>query len=177
MKKTIIIVAVLLLGGGGYFLFKSNQAKAPTEENNQNQVQQTTGNNQQVQPQATTTSGQTPGLNNAGKPNYTASTSPTGGETPGVDIQVVGVDYNGTTFTPAKVNIKVNDWIFFKNDSTLNFWPVAASSDTSAAYPKFNPAGALAAGGEYKFQFTKAGSWSFGDNLHPGPVFNVNVAK
>src|SRR5262245_33137030 len=98
MKKAIIIVVVLLLlAVACYLLLKNNQAKAPTEETKQTEQQ----------PQYTHTpeqpvevSGQTQTKNNAGNPDYTPSTSPTGGETPGSDIQVVEVDYDGTSFNP-----------------------------------------------------------------------------
>lgn len=176
MKKAIIIVVVLLVVGGGYFLLKSNKAKAPAGENSQNTAEQTTQNPQPAAP-TTTPSGQTQTINNAGKPDYTPSTSPTGGEVAAPNIQVVEVDYDGTQFSPAVVNIKVNDWVFFKNKSTLDFWPASNPHPTHTDYSGFDALKNIAPGGEYKFQFTKVGSWGYHNHLNPDIGGTVNVSK
>lgn len=176
MKKIIIIIVILLAVGAGYFLLRHNQAKAPTTETSQNQPPQSTGNDQPTQP-TVTPSGQTQTINNAGKPDYTPSSSPTGGEVAPPNIQVVEVDYDGTRFTPAVVNIKVNDWVFFKNKSTLDFWPASNPHPTHTDYPGFDALKNIAPGGEYKFQFTKAGSWGYHNHLNPDIGGTVNVSK
>jgi plastocyanin len=110
------------------------------------------------------------------QPDYTAPQAG-GGENIGSNIQVTEVDFDGKQFTPAKVGIKAGDYIFFKNKSSVNFWPLAGSANTLAAYPNFNAQKPIAPGGEYKFQFTKAGSWSYGDNLTANAVGDVDVSQ
>jgi len=173
MKKFFIIVIVVLLIGGGAYLISKKEAKAPAVDNQQNQ-NQNPAQSQNNQPASSTPSIQTNVKGSTG-PDYT----PPGqtGENAGSNIQVYEVDFDGTSYSPSPSNIKVGDYIFFKNKSAGDFWPVADSANTIAAFPSFNPSAAIASGKEYKFQFTKAGSWSFGDNLKPNTAFTVNVSE
>jgi len=177
MKKAfIIIIVIIILGAAGYYLFKHNLAKAPANEAGPYQSQQLQNN---VQPPVATAtpSGKTQTINNAGGKDYTPSSSPTGGETTGSNIQVYEVDFDGSAYSPAVSKLHVGDYLFIKNKSGGDFWPVAGSANTVAAFPDFNPAAALPAGKEYKFQFTKAGDFSFGDNLKANEVFEVKVSQ
>jgi len=171
MKKAIIVIIILAAAAAVFYFYGKKQAKAPTLENYQLAPAQN-----QVPAQTTTPQTQTNVKGNPGA-DYTPPQAPGGGENIGSNIQVYEVDFDGTAYSPNVSNLKVGDWIFFKNKSTGDFWPVAGSADTSAAYPNFNPARAIASGAEYKFQFIKAGNWSFSDNLHPGMVFSVNVTQ
>lgn len=176
MKKTIsYIVIIIIVLAAGYWLFGRKEALAPVEENPNYQQ---TGN----QPSPATTSSQpsTPTTGNQVKTNpnatdYTPPTSPTGGENVGSNIQVTEVDFDGSQFLPATVNISVNDYVFFKNKSSKDFWPIAGSANTQSAYPNFSAGKPVPPGGEFKFQFTKAGSFSYGDNLNAGMVGTINV--
>jgi plastocyanin len=171
MKKFVIALIVVILAGGGFYLYSKKEAKAPTVESYQPAPAQN-------QVPAQTAAPQTPAGATSSQPaNYTPPQAPGGGENIGSNIQVFEVDFDGAAYLPNSSNLKVGDYIFFKNKSAGDFWPVAGSAQTIAAYPKFNPSQPIAAGGEYKFQFTKAGSWSFGDNLHPNSVFSVNVSQ
>jgi plastocyanin len=168
MKKAIIIIVILVIAGGGVYFYSKKEAKAP-EANSYDSGSQ----NQQAQTSPQTTTPQT-GTSGA---NYTPPQAPGGGENAGSNIQVYEVDYDGASYTPNNTNLKVGDYIFFKNKSSGDFWPVTGSADTLTAYPNFNPLNSIAAGGEYKFQFSKAGSFSFGDNIHPNSVFTVTVGQ
>jgi plastocyanin len=157
MKKIIILIVVLVILGFGFYLFNKNQAKAPVVTSSNN-VQETLNN----QPIASTTVVTT----TAGTVENTPAPLPPksqagGGETPGSNIQVVEVDFNGTAFSPATVSIHQNDWVFFKNKSTVDFWPQSTTSGI------FDAGAAIAPGKEFKFQFTKVGSWVYTDHLAP----------
>lgn len=169
MKKSIItIIALIILGAGGYYLYQKNQAKAPSDDLSGNR--QTS--NQQTQPpvndnQATSGAGSTavPPSNAASAPKGTFSSGE--GEPAAPDIQVVEVDFDGAQFTPKSVNIKVNDWVFFKNKSSADVWVASNPHPTHTDYPGFDAKQSIAPGGQFKFQFTKAGSWGYHDHLNP----------
>ncbi len=175
MKKSIIIVVVLIVLVAGYLLIKNNQAKAPMKESNQNTQQ--AAQNAQTSPEDVKPSGQTQTTNNPSGVDYTPSTNDAGGEAPAPNIQVVEVDYDGTSFTPSTVNIKVNDWVFFKNKSTLDMWPASNPHPTHTIYPEFDAKKAIAPGAQYKFQFTKVGSWGYHNHLNPSATGTINVTK
>jgi plastocyanin len=171
MKKAIIVIIVFAVLAAVFYIYTKKEAKAPTVENSQPAPAQNQAPVQTTTPQTQTNVKGNPGA------DYTPPQAPGGGENIGSNIQVYEVDFDGTAYSPNASNLKVGDWIFFKNKSAGDFWPVAGSANTLAAYPNFNPAQAVASGAEYKFQFTKAGSFSFGDSLYPNLVFSVNVTQ
>lgn len=175
MKKTIIIIIVILiLAGGGYYLFTHNQAKAPADD--QSQQNQTAADNSSLSGQNPASVPTAPAATkpNPGAPVYAPPAS--AGEPPAPNIQVAEVDFNGSAFSPSPVNIKINDWVFFKNKSQTDMWVASNPHPTHTDYPGFDSKQAIAPGGEYKFQFTKAGSWGYHDHLDPtiGGVVQVN---
>ena len=173
MKKTTIAIIILVLvaaGAGAYYY--TRQAKAPTVElNNQGPSNE--------KPAPTTTPTPNTQTNDKGKTgaDYTPPQDPTAGEVIEPNIQVVEVDFDGKKFTPDPVSIKVGDYIFFKNKGTDDFWPLAGSVNTQTAYPTFTAGKPIAPGGQFKFQFTKEGSFSYGDNLHANAAATINVTK
>jgi len=171
MKKTIIVIIILAAAGIAFYIYSKKEAKAPAVENYQPAPAQTQAPAQTTTPQTQTN------IKGGTGADYTPPQAPSGGENLGSNIQVYEVDFDGTGFAPATININRDDYIFFKNKSAGDFWPVAGSANTIAAYPNFNPLQPIGAGGEYKFQFTKAGDWSFGDKLHSNMVFSVNVSQ
>lgn len=170
MKKALIIVVVILvLAGVGYYFYRHNKAYAPSYDNYQpDQDQQATSSAEDAAP-----NGQTKTINSpTGTPDYTPPQSDNGGETAGSNIQVTEVDFDGSKFTPNPANIKVGDYIFFKNTGTLDFRPFA----TADGYQVFDSNDNIAPGGEFKFQFTKVGSWSYYDYSHPNVKGTVIVS-
>lgn len=95
----------------------------------------------------------------------------------GSPIAVVEVDFDGSKFSPSPMDIKVNDWVFFKNLSTVDFWPASNPHPTHTDYPGFDAKQPIAPGGQYKFQFTKAGHWGFHNHLSPSIGGVVNVTQ
>lgn len=176
MKKGLIIAAVVIILAAlaGYF-YMHNQAKAPTTVDGSlsGQNQQSQSNPVPSQNQTATSSGSQININ--GSLDVKAGTE--GGETAAPNIQVVEVDFDGSQFTPATVNIKAGDYVFFKNKSTVDFWPASDPHPTHTDYPGFDALHNIAPGGEYKFQFTKIGSWGYHDHLAPFIRGTVNVAQ
>lgn len=158
---TIVIILAVLAVAGIYFY--SRTAKAPTLENSQNSAVPTVS---ATPPQSTTTSNSN-GVKSA-KPTPTLSNQ---GENLGSNIQVVEVDYDGSKFIPQTSNINVNDWVFFKNKSTVSFWPLSSGN----VYLAFNADKAVLPAGEFKFQFTKTGTWQFNDKLNPSATGTIIV--
>jgi plastocyanin len=171
-KSTIAIIVIILFLLAGVYLFIHNKAVAPSQDENSSYQNPstpaiTTGSEPNTQANVKAAAGA----------DYTPPQSSTGGETTGSNIQVTEVDFNGSQFRPNPAKINVGDYIFFKNKGTDSFWPLAGSANTVAAYPTFNAGNPIAPGGEYKFQFTKAGNFSYGDNLHPNAAATVEVGN
>lgn len=170
-KNIIVIVIVLILAGGAYYIANRNQAQAPSQETQQPSQEQT----QSDQGTSPTPTGQATTINSTTTVDVTPIVE--GGETAAPDIQVVEIVFDGSKFTPSTVNIKVNDWVFFKNQSNTEFWPASAPHPAHTDYPELDAKMAIPAGGQYKFQFTKVGSWGFHDHLNPRAFGKINVTK
>ncbi len=179
-KAILSLLAVIIIVVGGYFVYDRNnkQAKAPVvdtpaqeELNGQNQAAAT------PTPEQATTS---PAPAAAKKPAATETTQGTysdGSEAEGMapDILVTEIVYDGSTFSPASVDIKVGDIVVFRNKGTSSFWPASAPHPTHTNYPEFDAGKAIASGGKWQFQFGKTGSWKYHDHLNPNATGVVNV--
>ena len=176
MKKTIIIVIVILiLAGAGYYFYSHKNGGNPYGNgydtgSYQNSQGQQAGQNTPAT--ATVPSTQTQTNNNPNGPDYTPPGA--GGETVAPNIQVSEVDFDGTKFSPDPVNIKAGDYIFFKNGSNVDFWPASAAN---GGYVGFNSFKNIAPGAEFKFQFTKAGTWPYYDYSHPDVKGTIIVSQ
>ena len=167
MGKKLLAILIFLLIAAGVVYYFYHHAKVESPQPGESAVLPQTASTSQPtaagieQPQAATTS------KAASQPKPGATYS--GGENAdaGPDIAVVEVDFNGSQFAPQSVNIKVNDWVFFKNKSSVDFWPASNPHPTHTGYPGFDALKAIPPGGEYRFQFTKAGSWGYHDHLDP----------
>ncbi len=163
MKKALVIIIVLfVLGGGGYYLYQKNQTKAPGEDQALSQQTPPPADDNQAAPAVPSN---TNPANPTSAPKGTFSSGE--GEPAAPDIQVWEVGFDGEQFTPKSVNIKVNDWVFFKNKSSVDFWPASNPHPTHTGYSDFDAGKKIAAGATFKFQFTKAGSWGYHDHLNP----------
>ena len=99
------------------------------------------------------------------------------GEATSPDIAVAAVNFDGSKFTPSPVNIKANDWVFFKNNSQADMWVASNPHPTHTDYPEFDSKKAIAPGATYKFQFTRAGTWGYHNHLDPSVKGMVSVTK
>ncbi len=166
-KKIAILVVILLVLGVGFYVYNRKEAQAPVGDSNS----QTEDNNSGEIVDDTTNPTSTPTTPDP-KPN-----ADNGGETPAPDIQVVEVNFDSTSFTPSTVTVHQNDYVFFKNSSTGNFWPASNPHPTHTIYPEFDADKAIAPGGVFKFQFTKIGTWGYHDHFHPKSGGTVIVVK
>ncbi len=179
-KKILLLVGVLVLLGVGFYLYNRNQAMAPVVEDSslENLKQEGLSENSVESTVSPTT---TPAQNTpktAEKPadsGLITGRFSAGEDLEAPDIQVVEVGYDGSKFNPATVDIKVNDWIFFKNNSKSDFWPASGPHPSHTNYPEFDSKKALGPGQTFKFQFTKAGSWKFHDHLNPTAFGTIQV--
>jgi plastocyanin len=164
VKKAVIVIIVLVVLGAVFYLYNKNEVKAPTVENPGSVSGQTQAPAQTTTPQTQT--------NVQGKPgaDYTPPQTAGGGENLGSNVQVYEVDFDGTQFSPSPINIKVNDWVFFKNKSQAEVWVMTNSQITPPDYPKLDSLKAIVPGGEYKFQFNAAGAYVYENKLNPPPA-------
>jgi len=181
MKKTIIAVIVLaVILGGGYYIIQKGVKKAQAPQDLENSQTQNILEQQQNLPQdqaASSTSIGKTGQNNSQSSSTSQGTfSPPSEGDMGPDVLVTQVDFNGTSFSPASINIKVGDIVIFKNNSQEDFWPASNPHPTHTDYPEFDAKQAIPPGGKYQFKFAKAGNWGYHDHLNHviGGVVNVS---
>lgn len=182
MKKSIIILVILaIVLGGGYFFYRKGvkQAKAPG--------QNTQDLNQKDEKQSPVSNGTTSNPQNLNVASTTPNNSQTSGLSQGIfssgsegdmgpDILVTQVNFDGSSFLPASVNIKVGDIVVFKNNSQEDFWPASNPHPVHTDYPEFDAKQSIAPGGKYQFKFTKIGNWGYHNHLNSsiGGVVNVS---
>ena len=175
-KKILIALGVIVVVAVGFYAYNKKEAKAPVPENGSGQAafpsEQPATTSAPAEPQ-TAPASTSPQTSAPSKGHFSSGE----GDANAPDIQVVAIDYDGSAYTPSSVNIKVGDWVFFRNKSTVDFWPASNPHPTHTDYPGFDALQPIAPGGEYKFQFQKAGSWGFHDHLNPlvRGVVNVNA--
>lgn|SRR3989338_5165687 len=166
-----ILVIIVVVLGAGYYFYNQNKAVAPAVEDQagQESLPAETGG-------SPATSNESPA--NEQKPKEQPKGTFSSGEEPGdnVDIQVLEVVFDGTQFTPSSINIKVNDYVIFRNKSSVEFWPASAPHPTHTDYPEFDAKKAIAPGGKFQFQFQKAGAWKYHDHLNSSVYGVVNVS-
>lgn len=97
-------------------------------------------------------------------------------ETLAPDVLVVQVDFDGEKFSPATLNIKVGDYVIFKNNSKNLLWPASDPHPAHSGYPDFDSKQAIQAGGKWQFQFKKSGEWKYHNHLNPS-LTGVVVVK
>lgn len=185
MKRNLIIIGLILVLAGGLYYFsappKSAQAPAdfspaakslPPEIHNQDSGGA----------YATTTlaAPQTAASKTSSSPSVGSlqSTFTSGeGDIAAPDIQVWEVDYDGTGFSPAKLEVKVNDYVIFKNKSAVDFWPISNPHPGHTDYPAFDAKKAVLVGGKYQFQFAKVGSWGYHNELNLSQTGQIVVVQ
>lgn len=181
MKKVFYIILALVIIAGGYYFYDQSHKRVMAPTDNTGTEEQNQANNQPT-PTAAQTPEQTASSTTGAQNSQTGSVaSPqaqfSSGEevNAGSDVQVVEIDYDGSKFTPDSVNINVNDWVFFKNNSSVDFWPASNPHPVHTGYPGFDAGKPIGPGQTYKFQFTKAGAWGFHNHLNPTQQGVVNV--
>lgn len=185
-KKTYYFIAVIvvLVAVGAFFYQKTNRAVAPLSEMEKNQSEKNDKPaalnefNPDPSQQATTAPASQPAAATLpeppSKPVYSDGSEMEG---LGPDILVTQVDYDGSQFSPAVLNIKAGDIVFFKNSSQSGFWPASDPHPTHTAYPEFDAKKAVPAGSSFQFKFLKAGNWGYHDHFNPSAKGQINVTQ
>jgi len=176
------IIIVIILGGGYYFYARENrQAMAPTINTNQIQEQK---DSELTQPQAETKANTDAEKETENKENVdkavpvkeTQSQFSAEEEQSMADILVVQINYDGKSFSPSALNIKLGDIVIFQNNSSTGFWPASDPHPVHTSYSGFDAKSAIAAGEKWQFVFEKAGTWGFHDHLNPSALGTVTVS-
>ncbi len=182
MKKAYLTISVIVLLGAALFAYDvlNKQAQAPKATESLQQISKDT------------VSGLPNSRSTAAAPESVASSTPkTQAELPtkatshfsdesdveGNDIQVFEVVYNGNAFVPARLDIKRNDIVVFKNQSKTDFWPASNPHPTHTLYPEFDAKQALSSGKIFQFKFSKAGDWGYHNHLTPSVTGLIHVTK
>lgn len=171
MKKTIYIILTLIIIAGGYYFYDKNrnQVKAPVMEEGDLQSQNNNLPTPTPTPSPTAKPSTQTNVKGGSGVDFAPGTFSSGDENTdgGSGVQVVEVTYDGKAFSPSPININVNDWVFFKNTSSTDMWVASNPHETHSDYPGFDSKTKTAPGKIYKFQFTKAGTFGYHNNLNP----------
>jgi plastocyanin len=150
-----ILVLLLILGFGGYILF-SDRFFGGTS--------------------ITSTSTATSTANSTTSPATTTSTSTTGSVSTSTSNVVQTVVYNGTSFSPSTVTIKLGQAVRFVNQSSGAMSVASDPHPTHVNYPEFDQFKSGERGqASYTFTFQKTGRWGFHNHQNPSVVGTVIV--
>ncbi len=171
-KPLLITIIVLVVAAVGYVAFSMNrEAKAPSLESAEQ------GGSMQDQQQNTGETANEVQSQNSGNSAQSTGTFSDENNVMNPDTQVFEIVYDGKTYSPASLEIKVGDIVFFKNTSNGSFWPASAPHPTHTIYPEFDAKAALKAGSTFEFKFTKVGEWKYHDHLNPSAYGVVKVTQ
>ena len=82
--------------------------------------------------------------------------------------------YNEYGFVPATISVKVGQPIVWTNKGTMPHIVASDPYPTDDALPSFDAKQNIIPGASYRYVFTKSGTYTYHDNLHPtllGTVF------
>lgn len=112
----------------------------------------------------------TPILSPSPAPKPTESSVPVNG--------VVSVNFDGKSFTPAIVTLKVGQKVIFKNISEKeSLWVASDPHPVHDAYPELDSKKAIEPGGSYEFVAGKIGSWGYHDHIQPSIVGKLIISS
>jgi len=175
-KVLYVILAVLVLVAIGLYVYNQNgQNQTASDQTNQNTATTLNqGSDTSTPLDNTTATHSTPPAPTTPDNTHFSDESDIGG---GSDVQVREVTFNGTSFSPTPLTIKVGDIVVFKNESTKAFWPASAPHHGHTNYPEFDAKKAIAPGGDFQFKFTKVGTWAYHDHLTPTAFGSIVVTQ
>ena len=178
MKTKLIVgfFALAIIFGGYYFYYQQkNKLLAPTTEKSlENSSAKTESSSEEKQsPEMPLTTDAPKDV--ASLPSETRFSDESDIE--GLDVQVTEIDFDGKSFSPATVSIKLGDIVIFRNKSQQNFWPASSAHPTHSEYPEFDAKAAIAPGKSFDFKFTKLGTWKFHDHLSPSSTGSIVVSE
>ena len=168
----VIVIALVIVGG--FLATRKTSAPAQVEENNTQKSTLPKIVEQMDKPATGVTTQETP---TAPVINNSAGQLSGEDQPEGTDVQVFNVVFDGTSFSPKSLDVKLGDVVIFKNKSQVGFWPASGPHPQHTAYPEFDAKQAIAAGKSYQFKFAKVGNWNYHDHLHAFATGVVNVTK
>jgi len=139
--KTILAIVVLVLIGGGLFLAASSKTNNSNSGNKAPSTHSTTTDATKTQTQKSTTT-----------PNAAAAADT--------------ITYDGSSFSPSSLTVKVGDAIEITNQSSASLAFNSDQHPTHTDEPELN-VGTIDAGQTKTFNVTKAGSWGYHNHLNP----------
>ena len=170
MKKfTYIILALIIIAGGYYFYDTYRKADFVKVEDLQQSP--TTPNAPTPTPTKESVATPTPKTNQGGGTFSSGEENVDGGS----GVQVLEVVFDGSSFSPSPLNINVNDWVFFKNASDSDLWVASDPHHSHTGYAGFDSKKIIAKGATYKFEFTKAGTFGYHNDLNPSQTGSITV--
>ena len=172
---TLVVVVIIIAAGVIWFATSDNSTTSTN-----NNAQSTTSNTNDQSTISANTNTETPINTNANSaPTLNGEQGQLSGEpiVGGPDVLVTEVKYDGSSFSPKTLNIKVGDVVVFKNESDKAFWPASGPHPQHTNYPEFDPKKEIVAGGSWQFTFTKAGTWPFHDHRNPSVFGSITVTK
>jgi plastocyanin len=77
------------------------------------------------------------------------------------------VSYDGSSFSPAAIDVKLGDTVTFTNNSSAGMWVASAPHPTHTDYPAFDAKKSYKTGESFSFTFDKVGSWKYHNHFSP----------
>lgn len=100
---------------------------------------------------------------------YPVQSSVTPQATPTVAVVAGQVIIESNTFIPSTMTVKVGDTVTWVNNETYNHWVLSNDG--------LFDSGSMAPGGQYKYTFTKVGTYQYICKIHPFMTGIVIVTK
>lgn len=164
---SILAILVILIAAGYVFMQSGKETSPQAEKQSQAESAESIMNNQNA-----TIDNKSTG---AKQENGTEATYSGESDVTNVDVAVFDVSFDGTAFSPSKLEIKNGDIVRFKNNSDKDFWPASSPHPAHTDYPEFDPKKKLAPNSVWEFKFTQTGVWKFHDHLTPSAYGSITV--
>lgn len=115
---------------------------------------------------ANTNSSAQPSVSASVNTNFAITPAPT--PNPGNQLQSMAVvNITASGFSPSPLTIKAGRTVNFVNQDSAPHWPASDPHPIHTLYPGFDALKGLAQGENYSFTFTRVGTWTYHDHLHP----------
>lgn len=85
------------------------------------------------------------------------------------------VTYDGETFNPPSLTVKLGQTVVFKNKSREAFWPAADLHPSHTLWSEFDPKEPIAENTAWSFTFTKPGTWTYHNHIRPTQTGTITV--
>jgi len=172
-----IIIAVVVVGGGALWYYSGNSNKEAGEYGTPTSEQNEYGSSAPAQ---------APGLQSAATPDTGANSGEIAAP---AAPQTHTITYDGTSFSPASITVKIGDTVTFMDSSSNPMWVAADVHPTHTLYDGTDLTTHCAAGysgptpfdecavstNSYSFTFTKAGTWPYHDHVNASATGKVIV--